>query len=165
MALKMMTKSVAAAPTTTVEPTTAVPTLIIPKIQALSETEALTSEFLTLQERLNSIDGKELLKRMEAIRKQLQAVANVQIPDDQKAVFSCPLGEVEFSPRGETLEIADPQGLIAFLNNKFGIDVAFSVVSILLTPLRKILTEGEILQFGKKEPGSRTIKDVRFTSE
>jgi hypothetical protein len=142
---------------------TEVPKITVPSVEvsvATGVVDGLVQEYLILYQKLHAIDGKDIVKRMEQIRKQLQQVAHDLVEDSKPAVFSCALGEIEFDERGEKTEIPDPRSLVAFLEQKFGVAVAWSVVSIAITPLRAILSEAELAKVSTKVPGSRSIKNV-----
>jgi hypothetical protein len=156
MALKMLVK---APPEPVVEP-------VVPKVveTPLSGVEALTAEYISLYEKFEYFEVKTLVKRMDEIRKQLVAIANETLEDKQPAIFACSQGEVEFSERGTKAEVPDPLGLIEALQQKFGVEVAASVVDIAITPLRKLLSEFELKQHLTDVPGVRTLKSVRPAS-
>lgn len=130
---------------------------------ASTDVGTMTQEFITLYKTFTSIDGKNVVKRMEEIKKSLQTIANDTMDKDKPAVFSCPNGELIFSERGKVTEIPDPIVLVADLVEKFGTEVAFSAVNIALGPLRKILSEMELQKYVTEVPGSRTLKVVKVT--
>jgi hypothetical protein len=143
----------------------ALPTIHVPSVdpQALTPIEALTQEFCGLYKQYVEHDMKDIVKRMDEIKKELQGVANEQMDAKKVAVFSCKDGTMTFSERGKSYEVHDPMALVTALNDKFGPEVAFSVVAIALTPLRKILSENELKKYLKEEPGARTLKLVTLT--
>jgi len=164
MALKMLKKPVTevvveAAPVT--EP------MVLPKAWVeqpqATMTEALTTEYIELYRKFVYFEVKEMVKRMEEIRKQLQAVANETQDDAQPATFSSPEGEIEFSERKKEATVPDPLALIKELLTKFGPAVTMSVINIAITPLRKVLSEFELKKYLVDQPGSRTLKSVRPT--
>lgn len=126
-----------------------------------SETETLTAEYIELYKKFEYFEVKDLLKRMDTIRKQLQTVANETMDGLKPAVFSCPQGEMEFSERKREAEVIDALALIHELLKKFGPEVTESVVDIAITPLRKLLSEFELKKHLTYEPGSRTLVSVR----
>jgi hypothetical protein len=134
------------------------PTVMTPETTAL---ETLTAEYLELWKRYEYFEVKKLITRMDDIRKQLVGVANETVDDKKPAVFSCPQGSVEFSERGKEAVIPDPLALIHLLLGKFGATVTTSVVDIMLTPLRKILSEAELKPHVVDKPGPRKIRAVR----
>lgn len=158
MALKI-SKPVAQVEVQTKTQTVPEPT-VVPAIQSKTEVEAMTEEYIILFQKLEQVGGKKLLSRMEEIRKKLVADANENVADDKPAVFKCETGEVRFSERGESTKIPEPMQLIKNLEQKFGSDVAYSIVNIAITPLKKILSDMELTKYITKEPGSRTLKDV-----
>lgn len=148
-------------PTPPVTATVAVDTFPQALPQPETETTALVNEFLVLYERYTEQHVKDLIKRLEEIKKTLQTYANTYLAADKPAIFQTEKGVVEFSERGEQTEIVDPVALVQHLQDKFGQDVAFSVVTIALTPLRKILSEHELKAFATKKPGSRSLLSVK----
>lgn len=138
-------------------------TVVLPKVkvQPVSEVEAMTQEYIGLYRKLEEIGGKDLLKRMEDLRKKLVAKANEHFADDQVAVLKCEDGEVEFSARGKEAEVKNPTQLLVDLNKNFSPEIAMSVVKIAMTPLRKVLSELELKEYLEEKPGSRTLKEVR----
>jgi hypothetical protein len=131
--------------------------------EALTPTEALTQEFVGLYRRYVEHDMKDIVKRMDEIKKDLQTVANDEMDAKKPATFSCKDGTMTFSERGKAYDVEDPMALVTALNDKFGPEVAFSVVAIALTPLRKILSEQELKKYLKESPGARTLKLVTLT--
>ena len=161
MALKMVAKKVV--PIVEVSPVIE-PEVIPQKVfvqPGLTEIQTLTSEYIDLWKKFDYFEVKQLVKRMDDIRKQLVTVANETMDEKKPAIFSCPQGEVEFSERGKTSEVPNPLVLIQELLTKFGPEVTASVVSIAITPLRKVLSEFELKKHLKEEPGIRTIRAVR----
>ena len=57
--------------------------------------------------------------------------------------------------------VKNAMDLVRDLIEKFDHDVAFSVVDIAITPLRKILNEVELHAYLDEQPGSRTLRAVR----
>jgi hypothetical protein len=141
------------------------PVLSIPPVDAhaLTPVEALTQEFVGLYRRYVEHDMKDIVKRMDEIKKDLQTVANEEMDAKKPATFSCKEGTMTFSERGKAYDVEDPMALVTALNDKFGPEVAFSVVAIALTPLRKILSEQELKKYLKESPGARTLKLVTLT--
>ena len=132
-----------------------------PQVQAETEIQALTKEYIELRQKYDYFEVKELTRRMEEIRKQLHAVANETMDGNQPAVFSCSIGEIEFSERQKAAEVPDPLVLIQELLVKFGPEATTSVVDIAITPLRKLLSEFELKKHLAEVPGSRTLRAVR----
>jgi ribosomal protein S9 len=105
---------------------------------------------------------KKTVARIEAIKKELQSIANVHMDNGKKAVLADGKGnEVEFSPRTEPNEVLSPVDFVDYLTGKFDVDVAFSCVSIGMGKAQKLLGEHELAPFLHKVPGSRTLKAVR----
>jgi hypothetical protein len=161
MALKMAAKKVA--PVVEVEVSPVIEPVVIPKVlqPGLTDVQTLTAEYIELWRKFDYFEVKQLVKRMDEIRKQLVTVANETMDEKKPAVFSCPAGEVEFSERGKVSEVPNPLALIQELLGKFGPDVTASVINIAITPLRKVLSEFELKKHLKEEPGIRTIRAVR----
>jgi len=157
MALKMQKPEVEVSPV--IEPVV-VPQKVLVEA-GLSDVEALTDEYIELYKKFNYFEVKALVTRMDEIRKQLVGIANTTMDEKTPAIFSSPKGEVEFSARGVTNDVPDPLLLIQTLLGKFGPAVTASVINIAITPLRKVLSEYELKQHLKEEPGSRTLKSVR----
>lgn len=135
---------------------------IVPLVQAEpSEIEALTTEYLELYKKYDYFEVKALVKRMDEIRKYLQTVANETVDEKKPAVFACKEGELEFSERGKSSHVPNPLALLQVLLEKFGPEVTASVITIAITPLRKVLSEFELKKYLKEEPGIRTIRAVR----
>ena len=122
----------------------------------------LTSEFVALSKKLESIDGKNLLKRMEEIRKELVTIANENFESNVPVTFDSDLGSITFSPRGKESVVPDVGTLLDHLYDKFGRDVMLSVVNIGITDLKKVLSEMELNSFVEKVDGARSIKGVTF---
>ena len=131
--------------------------------EELTSTEALTLEFCGLYRRYVEYDMKDVVKRMDEIKKDLQAVANDTMDAKKPAIFTSAGGTMTFSERGKSYDVLDPMALVQALNDKFGPEVAFSVVAIALTPLRKILSEQELKKYLTESPGARTLKLVTLT--
>src|ERR1035437_8335825 len=110
---------------------------------AMTEQESMTQEYILLWSKFEEIEGKKLVARMEDIKKKLQLIATETMAEDKPAIFKCVDGELEFGPRGTVREVKDIAQLIKDLNEKFGPEIAFSVVKIGLTELNKILSELE----------------------
>lgn len=123
--------------------------------------DKLVSEYIGLYRKCEALDVKPMLARMETIRKGLVAYANEHMADNKPAVFTSKDGKIEFSERKVDTSINDAKKLINDLTQKFGEEVAFSVVNIALTPLRKILGEVELDPYISQEPGARTLKSVQ----
>jgi len=158
MALKMHTKviTVPAEPVAVIEPQK-----VFVELPDQTVVETLTAEYIDLYRKYDYFEVKALLKRMDEIKKQLQAVANETVDDLTPAVFTSPEGDVEFSPRGKSVEVPDPLGLIYQLLEKFGPEVTASVITIAITPLRKVLSEYELKPHLQEKLGSRTLRAVR----
>lgn len=141
---------------------------IVP-VEATPETETvldkMVSEYITLWQQCEKLDVKPMLARMEALRKSLVAYANEHMADNKPAVFTSKDGKIEFSERKVDTSIQDAKKLITDLTEKFGEDVAYSVVNIALTPLRKMLGEVELAPYVKQEPGARILKSVQPVSD
>lgn len=127
----------------------------------LSDVQVLTTEYIELWKKYDYFEVKDLLKRMDDIRKTLVAIANETMDSKKPAVFSCPVGEVEFSVRGTVAEVPDPLTLVHDLLHKFGPEVTATVVDIAITPLRKVLSDFELKKYLVEQPGIRTLKSVR----
>jgi len=135
--------------------------LVEPVVEQPTDIQTLTQEFIALYQKYEQYEVKELVSAMDKIKKQLSAYANETQDDTKPVVFKCAAGEIEFSERSKVCEITDPKALIEELVEKFGLEVAFSVVNIALTPLRKILSELELKKYSEEKPGHRTLKSVR----
>jgi hypothetical protein len=135
------------------------------ELKELTAEEALAEELTALWRKYEEHDMKQVCARIEKLKKDLQSIANEKMEDAKPAIFTCGGGEVEFSPRGETTVVVNPQALVEHLCEKFSPDVAFSCVKIGLTELKKVMTEHEMQDFVKKNPGSRTLKGVRLSKE
>lgn len=133
----------------------------VPLFHELTETEAMTQEYLHLYKFYEDFEMKKTIARMEVVKKSLQSIANSTMDGKKPAIFKCPDGEVEFSARGEVTDVPNPAELIAFLEDKFGTKAAFSCVKIGITELKKMLTEYEMKKFIEKKDGSRTLTSVR----
>lgn len=157
MALKMLKPVVEVSPV--IEPVVVPETVLVQP--GLTDIESMTKEYIELYKKFDYFEVKALVKRMDEIRKILQGVANDTMDGKKPAIFSCPEGEVEFSPRQTATEIPDPLSLVQELLTKFGPEVAASVVDIAITPLRKLLSELELKAFVNEVPGGRIIKSVR----
>lgn len=156
MALRLLTKKVA-------EVSPVIEPVVIPKVlqPTLTDTQTLTAEYIELWKKFDYFEVKNLIKRMDEIRKQLVTVANATMADKKPAIFTCPQGEVEFSERGTVSEVPNPLALIQDLLIKFGPEVTTSVVDIGITALRKVLSDFELKKYLVEQPGSRTLKAVR----
>jgi hypothetical protein len=157
MALKMVKPIVEVSPV--IEPVVMPETVLVQP--GLNDIEAITKEYIELWKKFDYFEVKALVKRMDEIRKVLQTVANDTMDGKKPAVFACPEGEVEFSPRQTATEVPDPLGLVQNLLTKFGPEATASVVDIAITPLRKLLSELELKAFVHEVPGGRIIKSVR----
>ena len=160
MALIMLEKPKAAVATPEIHKV-----LVQPIAQAETATEALVNEYIDLHRKFVFFEVKDLVKRMEDIRKQLMEIANNTVEGNKPAIFVGDQGEIEFSERVKKAEVPEPLSLVSDLLDKFGPEVTSSVVSIALTPLRKVLTEHELKKYLKEEPGGRTLRGVRLTKE
>jgi len=158
MALKMLTKPV-------VEVSPVIEPVVEPQKVLVqtppSEVEALTAEYIELYRKYTYFEVKDMVKRMDDIRKSLLSVANETMEDKKPAIFACSQGEVEFSERVNKTEVPNPLLLIKVLLDKFGPDAAASAVDIALGPLRKLLSEQERKMYLTEVPGGRTLKSVR----
>jgi len=128
-----------------------------------SITESLTNEYLTLYAVAEQYQMKAIIKRMDDIKKVLSTYANEHLDDTKPAIFTSDKGEIEFSERGKVAVVKNAMDLVRDLIEKFDHDVAFSVVDIQITPLRKILGEAELLAYLDEKPGSRILRSVRPT--
>lgn len=126
-----------------------------------SSIEALTGEYIDLHQKSVYFELKQIFKRMDDIKKQLQTIANETMDPKQPAIFVCPQGEVQFSERGTSISVVEPLVLLDALVNKFGLEAAEQVISIAITPLRKLLSEAELTPYVTETLGSRTLKAVR----
>jgi hypothetical protein len=153
MALKLLikpqTQAQASAPKIWVEP------------HQKTQVELLVHEYLELYRQFEAINGKQVVKRMEEIKKTLQTYANETMDGKKPALLTCEDGELEITERGTATVVKNPYLLVQTLEQKFGSEVAFSVVDIALTPLRKILSEFELKPHLEEKPGARTLKSVR----
>lgn len=157
MALKMLTQ-----PEPQIEPVT--PHIVpVEAVQAMTETETLTQEYVTLYKKAVQYDLKSIVSRMETLRKFLMETANAQGEDAKPYVFTCPEGTVEFSERAKNTDILNPSMLVHDLTEKFDVNVAWSIVNIALTPLRQILSPNELKKYTKEIAGSRTVKAIKVT--
>lgn len=134
----------------------------VPAVESapMTEVEAMTEEFLALHRLFVLYDMKTVIKRMDDLKKALQTIANETMDAKKPATFTCKDGSLTFSERSKVAEVLNPMALVTALNEKFGPEVAFSVVEIALTPLRKILTEQELKKHLVDVPGFRTLKVV-----
>lgn len=159
MALKLL---VSLAPAVETKP----PDIHIPKVEtqhvegALVLGQQLATEYLKLYRKFESIDGKNLVKKLEELRKAMATIANTTMPADKVALFECDEGMMEFSERGTITEVENPVTLVEHLVAKFGVVVAFSCVKIGITELRKILSEHEMKKFVKQTDGTRMLKGI-----
>jgi hypothetical protein len=126
-----------------------------------SNVEAMTMEYIELYRKYTYFEVKDMVKRMDDIRKQLQTVANETMDDKKPAIFTCAEGEVEFSERGTKTEVPNPLLLVKVLLDKFGPEATATAVDIALGPLRKLLSEHELKNYLTEVPGGRTLKSVR----
>lgn len=133
--------------------------------QAMSEVEALVHEYITLQQKYDEYEVKALTKRMDELKKQMQSIANAEGEDGKPYKFTAPNGYVLFSERGEVAEVENPLELVKHIQTHFGPAAANAIVKIGITELRKILTEAELKNWIKKNPGSRTLKAAVATGE
>lgn len=122
----------------------------------------MVQEYLELRQKYDYFEVKTLVTRMEDLRKALVAHANATMEDKHPAIFGCAAGEIEFSPRGTVATVPDPLVLIQTLVEKFGADVATSVIDIGITSLRKVLSEHELKAYLVDQPGPRSLRAVRF---
>jgi hypothetical protein len=164
VALRMIKKT-PPAETAVVTETATVTTPAVVKVEAAADpiTEhlvALTSEYVGLYKKLETVGGKTLLARMERIKKALQDYANANLPKAEVARFDSPEGTLEYSELSDETIVQDPQKLVAHLQEKFGTEVAFSVVRVSLGDLKKVLSPMEMEAFTTKQNGSRTLKAV-----
>lgn len=163
MSLKMLAKK----PAVEVEVSHHIEPEVVPHQKVLvvepevSKVEALTTEYIELYRKFVYFEVKDMVQRMEEIRKELQSIANETWNDNQIGVFTSTEGEIEFSERGKIATVPQPLVLIQELLTKFGPVVTMSVVDIAITPLRKVLSEFELKKYLKDEPGSRRLKSVR----
>jgi hypothetical protein len=134
---------------------------IISGHQELSEDEVLTNELITLYKEYEAFNGKKIAERIDQLKKHLQSIANENLDPESVAVFSSPLGEVEFSKRANGVAITDAVALLEKLIQQFGMETAISVVKIGMGDLKKLLSEHELAAYTKAEYGSRTLKAVR----
>jgi antitoxin component HigA of HigAB toxin-antitoxin module len=126
-----------------------------------SAVEILTAEYIALYRKFLYFEVKDLVKRMDEIRKELQSIANETMDEKKPAIFACVEGEIEFSERGKVADVPAPLELLAHLMEKFGPAVAASVIDVGITQLRKILTEAELKHYLEEKPGGRTLRSVR----
>ena len=163
MALKMLAKVAPVVQTAAAVTEVEVPQhkVLVEPPQAVTEIEALTQEYIVLYRQFVQLDVKNLLSRMDTIKKALHVVANETMEAKQPAIFKCADGEVEFSERSKDTSVPKPDELIAHLTKKFNESVAMSVVDIRITPLRQILAEKELEPFLKVDDGSRSLRAVR----
>ena len=151
-----------AAATTVVEVAEPVVEIHQPKIDTgHAVDELLVNEYIELHTLYQSIDGKNVAERMEAIKKTLQSIANDNLPPDQVAIFEAQGGEIEFSKRTTACAVTEPAKLLEKLIAQFGVEAVASVVKIGVTDVKKLMSEAELKGFVSYGPGHRTLKSVR----
>jgi hypothetical protein len=130
-------------------------------LEAMTEDEALVSEYIHLYKELEKHDVSQITKRMDEIKKQLQLIANEEVADESPAIFTSPAGEIEFSKRSEVKTFNEPADLLEKLVETHGLEAVKSVVKIQIGPLGKLLSDNEMAKFYTLKPGSRSLKEVR----
>ena len=140
-----------------------IPVEVVPAIKT-KEAE-LVDQLMPLWERYEAFDMKETTKQIEAVKKQLQLIANEDYEGKESAVLKGELGEVLFSPRAEPLEVESKKELFEYLVEKFGMDVALSTIKFGITELKNLLSGPELYLYAKEVPGSRTMKEVTLFSK
>lgn len=130
-------------------------------LSVVNELEAMVQEYLILHTKYVKLEIKQITDRMEEIKKILHETANEDVPAAEICIFSCDQGELEFTPRAIKTVVPVPITLLTALTHKFGVEAAYSVVNIAITPLKKMLSEKELEPFVEKIPESRKLKEVR----
>jgi hypothetical protein len=153
---QLITESVVTEPSKKVH----TPTL---EVQAQTETEVLTDEYITLATKFEEFEGSKMVKRMETVKKALQSIANDTCPPDAEATLSGSLGQVIFSKRvvGTDFPEQEKQVLISTLFEKFGLPVLAQTVKISVADLKKVLSEMEIDKYAEHPFGARILKLVK----
>lgn len=129
------------------------------KIVEQTDQEMLVDELVQLELKMQSVDMKDVVKRMTEIKKELQSIAET-FADDEPVVFTGSLGCVEFSAKANLtkVELPDAPTLLKKLVKKFGADAAYDTVAFSLTKLKKLLSENELSEFTTIMKGSRISK-------
>ena len=91
-----------------IEPVTIEEALHKVLVQPQTNVEALTTEYLDLWRKFEYFEVKDMLKRMDDLRKQLVTIANETMDAKKPAVFSLRGRRMEFSERGTTSGRAQP---------------------------------------------------------
>jgi hypothetical protein len=91
--------------------------VIQPEIVSAPKTKEaeLVDVLVSLWERYEAFDMKETTKQMEAVKKQLQEIANENYDSKEMVVLNGEKGQVVFSPRTEPVEVINSQELFHLL--------------------------------------------------
>ena len=128
------------------------------KVKVKGQTESLVDELIDLNSRLTESGAFEMMKRVDELKKSLQAVIqDIGADTDTPYTFHTTEGEVTFSACTNSIEIVDREAMI----KKLGMETFKAVAKVGVTDLKKYLSPAEIEAFSKPVKGSRSLKVVK----
>lgn len=128
------------------------------KVKVKGQNESLVDELIDLHSRLTDSGAFEMMKRMDELKKSLQAViVDLGADQDMPYTFHTDEGEITFSACTNSIEVVDREAMVT----KLGLDTFKAIAKVGVTDLKKYLSPAEIESFSKPVKGSRSLKVVK----